>query len=187
MDLELYLCRHGETEWSLSGQHTGATDLPLTQQGRKQALSLSRRLHKISFPLIFSSPLERAVETCELAGFKPTLDPDLVEWNYGAYEGKTHLEISRQNPNWDLFRQGALGGESPSDVAQRADRFLERIKNEKGPILIFSHGHFLRMLAARWLQLNPEQARSFFLTVASISILGFEHQKPVLKLWNETL
>ncbi len=174
-----YLCRHGETEWSKNGKHTGRTDLSLTATGREQAKALRKRLQGIPFTQVFSSPLKRARETCELAGFTPILEPDAMEWDYGNYEGKTSAEIG---PDWHLFRDGAPGGESPQQVAARADRFLERLG--PGPVLLFSHGHFLKMLAVRWLGLPPEAGRFFVLATGSLSILGTEKKQKVIVQWN---
>lgn len=176
---EIYLCRHGETEWSLSGQHTGTTDLPLTETGKKQAIALGTRLKNIHFSKVICSPKQRAEQTCRLAGLSPTFDPDLVEWNYGNYEGKTSQEI---DPHWNLFTDGAPGGESPAQVGARADQILSRYKDDT--LAIFSHGHFSRVLAARWLGLPPSSGALFLLSVASLSILSHEHGRPVIKLWN---
>ncbi len=179
--MRIFLCRHGETEWSLSGQHTSYTDIDLTEKGKEQALHFRKRLQRFRFQSIYTSPLKRARETAELAGFSPLLLPDAVEWNYGDYEGLTSQEVHKKCPDWSLFRDGAPGGESPSQVAQRADRVLHQLE---GDTLLFSHGHFLRVLAARWLQLPPTSARLFALSVASLSILGHERNQPVLELWN---
>ena len=184
--LRIILCRHGETEWSLSGQHTGFTDIPLTKRGKEQAHRLGERLRKIHFEEVCTSPLLRAKETCELAGFssKMILEPDAVEWNYGAYEGMTHEQISQKNPGWNLFQDGAPEGESPAEVGQRADRIIDRFLALKGNIALFSHGHFLRTLAARWLGLDAGSGALFTLNVCSLSILGFERGRRVLQLWN---
>ena len=182
---ELYLCRHGETAWSLSGQHTGKTDIPLTDNGKKQAALLGKYLGKIHFEAVFSSPRIRALETCKGAGFHDvTIDPDLQEWDYGDYEGLTSAEIKKLNPHWHLFTDGAPGGELPQEAGKRADRILQKLRAKKGPVLIFSHGHFSRVLAARWVGLNVNEARIFVLSPASTSILGFEREEPVIKLWN---
>jgi probable phosphoglycerate mutase len=184
----VYLARHGETAWSLSGQHTGLTDLPLTDRGRRNAERLGRRLAGLSFGHVFTSPLERAKTTCELAGFggPAVTDPDLVEWNYGEYEGLRGDEIRRRKPGWQLFRDGCPGGESPDAVGARADRVLARLRPLAGNVLLFSSGHFLRVLAARWLGLPPAAGRLFVLSTASLSQLGFEHgADPVLSLWND--
>jgi len=185
-----YLARHGETAWSLSGQHTGLTDLPLTARGEQNARQLSDRLAGAAFAKVFTSPLQRATRTCELAGFGPRaeLDPDLIEWNYGRYEGRTSADIHRERPEWDLFRDGCPDGESPDAIAGRADRVVNRVRAIEGNVLLFSSGHFLRVLAARWLGLPPGAGRCFFLGTASLSELGYEHtrSRPVIRLWNDT-
>ena len=186
----LYVARHGETEWSLSGQHTGLTDLPLTPNGERNARRLGERLKGMSFAKVFTSPLQRAARTCELAGFDDVAetDPDLVEWNYGQYEGLCSGEIFAERPDWQLFRDGCPGGESPAQVGERADRVVQRVRTVPGNVLLFSSGHFIRVLAARWLALGPEPAgRYFLLTTASLSALGYEHKlsQPVIRLWND--
>jgi probable phosphoglycerate mutase len=186
----VYLARHGETAWSLSGQHTGLTDLPLTANGERNARRLGERLKSMTFAKVFTSPLQRAVRTCELAGFGTAAetDPDLVEWNYGQYEGLRSAEILAQRPDWQLFRDGAPGGESPAQVGDRADRVVQRIRRIPGDVLLFSSGHFLRVLAARWLGLGPGSAGKYFLlSTASLSALGYEHglSQPVIRLWND--
>lgn len=180
--MKLYLCRHGETEWTLTGQHTGTTDIPLTKTGQKQAVHLRKRIKPVHFEKVFSSPEIRAVESC--AGMKPVLDPNLVEWDYGDYEGLTSAEIHEKNPKWNLFEAGAPGGESVEQVKKRADHFLKMVRQFKGNVAVFSHGHFLRMLAARFLGLEPEMGKLFLLSVASLSILGYEKEQPVVILWN---
>jgi len=186
----IYLARHGETAWSLSGQHTGLTDLPLTPRGELNARSLAHRLRGCNFANVFTSPLQRAKRTCELAGFAPVaqIDRDLVEWNYGEYEGRTSADIDKQQPGWQLFRDGCPGGESPQEVAARADRVVTHIRAIAGDVLIFSSGHFLRVLAARWLGREPADGRYFALSTASLSALGYEHNlsRPVIQLWNDT-
>jgi broad specificity phosphatase PhoE len=183
------LARHGETAWSLSAQHTGLTDLPLTERGELNAKALGRRLQDIAFVTVFTSPLKRAVRTCELAGFgsKAEVDRDLLEWNYGQYEGLRTKEIRERHPDWQLFRDGCPGGETPDQVGARADRMVERIRNIPGNVLLFSSGHFLRVLTARWLGLNAWAGRSFTLNTASLSILGYEHNQsePAIRLWND--
>jgi probable phosphoglycerate mutase len=179
---ELYLCRHGETEWTLSGRHTGKTDIHLTEKGRLQAAFLRKQIKDTHFDQIFTSPLLRAKETCE--GLKAIVDPHIVEWDYGQYEGFTSDEIHKKNPSWNLFSDGALGGETVQQVGKRADLFLKTGRSFQGKVAVFSHGHFLRVLAARFLGLGPEMGEIFFLSVASISILGFEGGKPVVTLWN---
>jgi broad specificity phosphatase PhoE len=187
----IYLARHGETAWSLSGQHTGLTDLPLTEAGERNASRLAERLKGISFAKVFTSPLQRALRTCELAGFGAVaeIDPDLVEWNYGEYEGLRTAEIRAMRPDWQLFRDGCPGGESPDQVATRADRVVNRLRSVPGDVLLFSSGHFLRVLAARWIGIEATvNARSFMLSTASMSALGYEHDlsRPVIRLWNDT-
>jgi probable phosphoglycerate mutase len=186
----VYLARHGETEWSLSGQHTGLTDLPLTERGERNARRLGERLKGLSFAKVFTSPLQRARRTCELAGFgdRAEIDPDLVEWNYGEYEGKRTEEIHARRPDWQLFRDGCPGGESPQQIGARADRVIKRIRAIRGNVLIFSSGHILRVLTARWLGLEPVGAQYFLLSTASLSELGYEHNlsQPVIQLWNDT-
>ena len=185
-----YLGRHGETAWSLSGQHTGRTDLPLTERGERNARALGERLRGLVFARVFTSPLQRAVRTCELAGFAAMaeIDPDLVEWDYGQYEGRRTAEILAQRPGWQLFRDGCPGGESPDEVGARADRVMARVRALKDNVLIFSSGHFLRVLAARWLGLDAAGGRYLMLSTASLSALGYEHNlaEPVIRLWNET-
>lgn len=186
----VYLARHGETAWSLSGQHTGLTDLPLTERGQQNAKQLGERLRKLNFAKVFTSPLQRAAKTCELAGFGAVAERDsnLVEWDYGDYEGLKTAEIRAKNPNWQLFRDGCPGGESPEQVARRADGIVKRAREINGNVLIFSSGHFLRMLGARWLGLEPAGGRLFMLSTASVSILGYENvvTQPAIKLWNDT-
>jgi probable phosphoglycerate mutase len=186
----IYLARHGETEWSLSGQHTGLTDLPLTECGQENARRLAPRLVRITFAHVFTSPLQRASKTCELAGFGSVAEvmPDLVEWNYGDYEGKRTDEIHATRPDWQLFRDGCPSGESPAQIGDRADRVIQRVRAVDGNVLIFSSGHFLRALAARWLNLPPEGGAYFLLGTASLSVLGYEHNasESVIRLWNDT-
>jgi len=186
----VYLARHGETAWSLSGQHTGLTDLPLTLNGEGNARQLGERLKSMTFTKVFTSPLQRAARTCELAGFGTTAeaDPDLVEWNYGQYEGLRSTEILAQRPDWQLFRDGAPGGESPTQIRKRADRVVQRIRTVHGDVLLFSSGHFIRVLAARWLGLDPGSAGKYLLlSTASLSAVGYEHNlsQPVIRLWND--
>jgi len=185
----IYLARHGETAWTISHQHTGRTDLPLTPQGEAEATRLGQRLQGLTFAAVLTSPLRRAVRTCELAGFGSAaqIDPDLVEWNYGAYEGRTSADIHVERPDWQLFRDGAPAGESPEQIGARADRVIRRVRAVDGNTLLFSSGHFLRVFAARWLGLEPGAGRYFFLGTASLSALGYEHDHsdPVIRLWNE--
>jgi probable phosphoglycerate mutase len=186
-----YLARHGETAWSLSGQYTGLTDLPLTERGERNASRLQERLKGLTFAKVFTSPLQRARRTCELAGFGTVaeIDRDLLEWDYGKYEGRRTAEIRAERPDWQLFRDGCPGGESPDQVAARADRAVNRIRATQGDVLLFSSGHFLRVLAIRWIGLElTNHARSFMLSTASLSALGYEGSlaRPVVRLWNET-
>jgi probable phosphoglycerate mutase len=187
----VYLARHGETAWSLTGQHTGRTDLPLTERGERVAVRLKERLAGLSFAKVFTSPLQRAQKTCELAGFSKAaeIDPDLVEWNYGDYEGRRSVEIHSERPDWNLFRDGCPGGESPLDVSERAKRVVERVKTIQGNVLIFSSGHFLRVVAASWVGIAPSiNSRFFMLSTASLSAVGYEESlsRPVIRLWNDT-
>jgi broad specificity phosphatase PhoE len=186
----VYLARHGETAWSISGQHTGLTDLQLTERGERNARRLGERLGGLKFASVFTSPLLRAARTCALAGFgaQAQVDRDLVEWNYGRYEGRTTAEILRERPHWQLFRDGGPGGEMPGQVGARADRVVGRVRAAAGDVLLFSSGHFLRVLAARWLGLDAEAGQYFVLSTASLSALGYEHNiaQPVIRLWNDT-
>ena len=186
----VYLARHGETAWTLSGQHTGLTDLPLTERGERNARRLEERLRGVTFAKVFTSPLQRARRTCELAGFGSVaeIDRDLLEWNYGEYEGRLTTDIHRERPDWQLFRDGCPGGESPNEVGTRADRVLKRVRTIDGNVLFFSSGHFLRVFAARWLGLDAAFGRYFLLSTASLSALGYEHNlsEPVIRLWDDT-
>ena len=186
----IYLARHGETAWSLSGQHTGLTDLPLTERGECNARRLGERLKGLEFARVFTSPLQRASRTCELAGFGPRaeIDRDLVEWYYGDYEGLRTADIHAKRPDWEPFRDGFPGGESLEEIGARADRVVNRVRSVDGAVLLFSSAHFLRVLAARWLGLNPQGARYFLLSTASLSTLTYEHNpsQPVIGLWNDT-
>ncbi len=186
----VYLARHGETAWSISGQHTGLTDLPLTDRGENNARRLGERLKGMGFSKVFTSPLQRARRTCELAGFggQAQVDADLLEWNYGDYEGLRTAEIHARRLDWQLFRDGCPGGESPQQVGQRADRVITRIRAVQGNVLIFSSGHILRVLSSRWLGLEPAGGKYFLLSTASLSALSYEHNlsQPVIQLWNDT-
>ncbi len=186
----VYLARHGETAWSLSGQHTGLTDLPLTPHGELNARRLGDRLKGLTFTKVFTSPLQRAHRTCELAGFGAAaeVDRDLVEWDYGQYEGRTSAEIRRERPTWQLFRDGCPGGESVAQVSARADRVVDRLRAVPGDVLAFSSGHVIRVLAARWLGLDASApGKHFMLTTASLSAVGYENDlsRPVIRLWND--
>jgi probable phosphoglycerate mutase len=187
----VYLARHGETAWSLSGQHTGLTDLPLTERGQRTARKLGERLKGITFAKVFTSPLKRARQTCELAGFGAVaeIDPDLVEWDYGEYEGRRGAEIRTERPEWNLFRDGCPKGDTPQQVKIRADRVNNRVRAFDGNVLLFTSGHFMRVLAARWLGLEPTaNSRHFMLSTASLSALGYEGDlsRPVIRFWNDT-
>jgi broad specificity phosphatase PhoE len=186
----VYLVRHGETAWSLSGQHTELTDLPLTERGEHNARRLGERLSGVTFTKVFTSPLKRATRTCELTGFRRVaeVDRDLLEWDYGEYEGRRTNEIRQERPGWQLFRDGCPGGESPQQVGARADRVAARLRAVHGDALLFSSGHFLRVLAARWLGLDPAAGRYFILATASLSMLGYEHSlsEPAIRLWGDT-
>ncbi|HMG32908.1 MAG TPA: histidine phosphatase family protein [Blastocatellia bacterium] len=186
----IYLARHGETAWSLSGQHTGITDLPLTERGERNARQLGERLKGMNFVKVLTSPLQRAARTCELAGFAgdAEIDRDLLEWNYGQYEGLRTVDIRAERPDWQLFRDGCPGGESPEQVGGRAYRVVQNLRGFKGDVLLFSSGHFLRVLAARWIGLEAGAGRLFMLSTASLSALGYEHNlsEPVIRLWDDT-
>jgi broad specificity phosphatase PhoE len=186
----IWLARHGETEWSLSGQHTGLTDLPLTAHGEELARKLADRLKGMAFAKVFTSPLQRARRTCELAGFAAVAEtmPDLVEWNYGDYEGIRTWEIHAKRPDWQLFRDGCPGGESVDQVTARANRVIARLRAIDGDVLCFSSGHFLRALAGTWLGFGAAGGQYLMLSTTSLSALTYEHNEdePVIKLWNET-
>jgi len=186
----IYLARHGETAWSLSGQHTGLTDLPLTEHGEENARALRERLAGLTFGKVFTSPLKRARQTCELAGFGGVaeLDSNLVEWNYGQYEGLTSAQIHAQRPDWELFRDGCPGGESPEQVGKRADSVIGKLRSLQTNVLIFSSGHFLRVFAARWVALGPAGGSYYLLDTASVSAVSYENNLsgPAIKLWNDT-
>jgi probable phosphoglycerate mutase len=186
----IYLARHGETAWSREGRHTGRTDLPLTEQGERNAQRLRERLAGLVFTKILTSPLQRAKRTCELAGFGAVaeVDPDLVEWDYGNYEGVRTADVRKKRPGWELFRDGCPGGESPAGVAARADRVVARTRAIEGNVLLFSSGHFLRMFGARWLGLEPLAGKYLMLDTASLSALTYEHDfcDPAIRFWNDT-
>jgi probable phosphoglycerate mutase len=186
----VWLARHGETAWSLSGQHTGLTDLPLTERGERNARQLGERLVGMTFARVFTSPLQRASRTCELAGFSSAAqpDPDLIEWDYGEYEGLRSAEIRAKRPGWVVFRDGCPGGETPAQVAARADRVISRARAVEGDVLLFSSGHLLRVLASRWLGQGPELGALLALSTASLGALSYDQDRsrPVILLWNET-
>lgn len=189
--LRLYLVRHGETAWSLSGQHTGHTDLPLTARGEEAARQLGRRLRDVPFSRVWTSPLLRARQTCELAGLKPSaeLESALMEWDNGDYEGVTRAGVHQARPRWSLFRDGAPGGETPEQISYRIDGLITRLRLLDGNVAIFSHGHLGRALAARWIGLSVEQGQHLLLGTASLSILCFEHDRtdePAIELWNSS-
>src|SRR5262245_40732030 len=186
----VYLARHGETAWTISSQHTGLTDLPLTPRGEQNARSLGQRLKGLTFAAVLTSPLQRAARTCELAGFGngAEVERGLLEWDYGQYEGRRTVDIHKEWPDWQLFRDGCPKGETPDQVGARADRVIKRVRSIDGDVLLFSSGHFLRVLAARWLGLEPVAGRFFLLSTASLSALGYEHNlsQPVIRLWDDT-
>jgi probable phosphoglycerate mutase len=186
---EVVLVRHGETEWSRAGKHTGRTDVPLTEQGRRQAEAVGAALGDREFALVLTSPLGRALETCRLAGFGDLAQPrdELMEWDYGAYEGRTTSEIREERPGWTLWQDGVREGETIEQVGQRVDRVLEQIRSLEGDALLFAHGHVLRVLTARWLELEPDAGRLFALDPATLSILGYERETPVIQLWNQAV
>jgi probable phosphoglycerate mutase len=186
---QIWLARHGETAWSLSGQHTGRTDLPLTERGERNAELLGRRLRGRAFARVFTSPLQRARRTCEIAGFGDVavVDPDLVEWDYGEYEGLTTKQILQRRPEWDLFRDGCPGGESVAQISARADRVVATLRAVNDDALVFASGHILRVITARWLGLDASAGRYFALDTATISVLGYLRglDQPVIRLWND--
>lgn len=186
---KVYLVRHGETEWSLSGQHTGITDIPLTDNGRKVAKLLQPVLAKETLALVLTSPLTRARTTCELAGLgaRAEIDRDLMEWNYGEYEGLTPKQIHAQAPGWMLFRDGCPGGETPDQVGARIDRVIARVRSVKGHVALFAHGHVFRVFAARWLGLPAAAGCHFLLDTATLNILSYYRGIPAVKRWNAML
>jgi broad specificity phosphatase PhoE len=186
---KVYVVRHGETEWSLSGQHTGVTDIPLTENGRVVARRLKPILAEQSFTLVLSSPLSRARETCELAGLgaRAVLEADLKEWNYGEYEGLTPKQIHAKAPGWMIFRDGCPGGETPAQVGARVDRVLARVRAALGDVALFAHGHVFRVLVARWIGLAPGAGQHFLLDTATLNVLGYYRDSPAVKIWNAPL
>lgn len=189
MSDHVYLVRHGETAWSITGQHTGRTDIALTPRGEEAARALGPRLKSLRFDHVLSSPLRRALQTCELAGFAgpATLDRDLLEWDYGRYEGRTLMEIHRERPEWELFRDGCPGGESVLQISERVDRVVSRLRALEGNVLLFSSGHVLRVLAARWIEASAALGRHLVLDPACVCVLGYDHggKDSVIRLWNE--
>jgi broad specificity phosphatase PhoE len=185
----VFAIRHGETAWSLSGQHTGTTDIPLTDNGRRLAARMGPVLGREVFALVLTSPLQRARETCELAGLgaRAVLDPDLVEWNYGQYEGLTPEQINEKAPGWLIFRDGCPGGETPEQVGTRADRIIARARAASGDVVLFAHGHVLRVLVARWLGLSPAAGQHFLLDTGTLNVLGYYREIPAVKVWNAPL
>ncbi|MFQ5935838.1 MAG: histidine phosphatase family protein [Acidiferrobacterales bacterium] len=186
---KVYVMRHGETEWSLSGRHTGITDVPLTENGRRLAKLLQPIMARQSFGLVLASPLQRARETCQLSGLgdQAVIEPDLVEWNYGDYEGLTPQQIHEHSPEWLIFEHGCPGGEKPGDVAVRVDRVISKARAIEGNVALFAHGHVLRVLAARWLGLPPQAGRHFLLDTATLNILGYYRGFPAVQRWNAQL
>ena len=184
---DLWLVRHGETEWARLGRHTGRTDVPLTELGREQAAVVGLRLVDQPFGLVLSSPLSRALDTARLGGFgdRVETDPDLVEWDYGADEGRTTAEIRRDRPGWTIWRDGPAAGESVEDVGRRVDRVIARVRARPDASLVFAHGHLLRILAARWIDQPPSEGRLFALSTATLSVLGWERDQPVIQRWND--
>ena len=186
---KIYLLRHGETDWSLNGKHTGITDIPLTENGRKAARLLQPILAEETFALVLTSPLQRARETCELAGLgkHANVEPDLMEWNYGEYEGLTTEQIRLTRLGWSVFRDGCPGGESPEQVGARADRVLTKVRASEGDVALFAHGHILRVLAARWINLSASHGEHFLLDTATLNVLGYYRESPAFKIWNAPL
>lgn len=186
---EVYLIRHGETEWSVNGRHTGLTDLPLTANGRRIASTLRHALVRENFALVLTSPLQRARETCELAGFagRAQVDRDLMEWNYGSYEGLTTTEIRALVPGWLLFRDGCPGGENPDHVGARVDRLISHVRDVAGNVALFAHGHLFRVFAARWIGLPVLAGSNFLLDTATLNILGYYREVPAVHRWNAML
>jgi len=186
---KVYVIRHGETEWSLTGQHTGVTDLPLTENGRAVARRLRPVLAEPTFQLVLTSPLRRARETCELAGLGAcaAVEPDLHEWDYGEYEGLTSKQIHHKQPNWMLFRDGCPGGETPEQIGARVDRVIARVRGTAGDVVLFAHGHVFRVLVARWIGLAPAAGQHFLLDTATLNVLGYYGDSPAVKIWNAPL
>lgn len=186
---DVVLVRHGETEWSRAGRHTGRTDIQLTERGREQARAVGAALRSRRFALVLTSPLERAAETCRLAGYGESAGrrDDLMEWDYGAYEGRKTVDIREERPGWTLWRDGVPDGETAADVGARVDRVIAELRSLAGDAAVFAHGHVLRVLAARWVGLEPVAGQLFALDTATISVLGYERERAVLRSWNEAL
>jgi probable phosphoglycerate mutase len=186
---EVFLIRHGETEWSLSGQHTGSTDIPLTDHGEAAARLLAPVLADRDFSLVLCSPLQRARRTCELAGLggQASIDPDLAEWNYGSYEGLTPAAIREQHPGWLVFRDGCPAGESPAEMGERVDRVISRVRQNGGRVALFAHGHVFRVFVARWIELSPSHGAHFLLDTSTLTILSYYRGIPAVKCWNAPL
>ncbi len=185
----VYVIRHGETEWSINGKHTGVTDIPLTENGRNQVKCLQPVLANEVFALVLTSPLHRARETCKLSGLeeKAEVEPNLVEWNYGEYEGVTSKEIHKTVPGWLVFNDGAPGGETPEQIGARADRVIQRVRAVQGNVALFAHGHIFRVLVARWLDLPATAGRNFLLDTGTLNILSYYRGYPAVKIWNAQL
>ncbi len=186
---KVVLIRHGETQWALEGRYTSFTDLPLTENGRVQAGLLQKALQRWQFKQVFSSPLKRARETCELAGMTKgvVVDPDLSEWNYGRLEGLTHDQIEKEMPDWDVFEQGCPGGDSPARVSERVDRVIQKVRAIDGDVAVFSHGHLSRVFATRWINLPIEDSHMFVLDTATLNVLGAYHDAPAIVIWNASI
>jgi broad specificity phosphatase PhoE len=186
---EVVLVRHGETEWSRGGKHTGRTNVPLTERGRRQAKAVGEAVRNREFAVMLTSPLGRALETCRLAGFDDRAErrDELMEWDYGAYEGRTTLEIREERPGWSLWRDGVPGGETSEEVGARVDGVIAEARSAAGDVLLFAHGHLLRVLTARWLGLEPAEGRLFALDPATLSTLGYERETSVIRLWNQSV
>lgn len=187
--MNLFCIRHGETEWSLSGRHTGVTDIPLTEKGRELARMLTPVLSRFDFSRVLVSPLKRALETCALAGLadEAVIEPDLVEWNYGDFEGLTPAQIHETNPGWIVFRDGCPNGETPGQVGERVDRIIANAVEAGGDVALFAHGHVLRALAARWMELTPQEGARFLLDTGTLCVLGFYRDIRAIKIWNAPL
>ena len=186
---QVFVLRHGQTEWSLNGKHTGITDIPLTENGRKAAKLLQPVLAGIPFRMVLTSPLQRARETCALAGLgdRATVEPDLMEWNYGEYEGMTPQQIYEKAPTWMIFEDGCPSGEKPEEVGTRVDRVIAKVRAARGPVALFAHGHILRVFGARWLGLPVKAGAHFLLNTATLNILSYYHRIPAIKCWNANL